>query len=261
MSAKRASYGQPAYSVSQNFLTSKRTIARLIGIAKLSAVDDVIEIGAGKGHITRALAGTCRSVRAYEIDPRLCGHLHAALGGTRNLHITEQDFLQARLPAQGNYKVFSNIPFSATTAILRKLTEAPNPPQGAWLVMEKGAAKRFAGLPGESAASLAIKPFFDVRIAYHLRREDFHPAPGVDTVLLHLSRKAAPDLPACERSRFAAFVADCRRLGIRSRLTPRQIGMALRAAGLPPIEPSGVMLYVQWLCLFRCYRQIRHSAD
>ncbi len=242
------------FSVSQNFLTSSSTIRRLLRRADIGPGDRVIEIGAGKGHITRQLLSVAGAVTAYEIDPALCRALERTLGDAPGLTIRRGDFLQARLPARGAYKVFSNIPFCVTTAIVRKLTEAPNPPREAWLVMEDGAARRILGLGGESALSLAVKPVFEARIVHRFSREDFHPAPSVETVLVRFSRKDPPDLDRAERAQFAAFVRECREGGTRRLLTKRQIAAALRMAGLPVLGPSGQMRYVQWLCLFRYSR-------
>ena len=121
--------------------------------------------------------------------------------------------------------------------------------------MEKGAAKRFAGKPCETSASLALKPFFDGAVKYHFRRQDFHPAPSVDTVLLHLSHKVQPDLPTAHCGRFCDFVQQGQKYGLTSLLTKRQISTALRLAGLPGIAETGDILYVQWLCLFRWYEK------
>jgi 23S rRNA (adenine-N6)-dimethyltransferase len=239
-----------SYRVSQNFLTSAGTIRRLIARTTITGADRVVEIGAGKGHITRALLDICREVVAYEIDPTLCESLRRALGGIENFTLVPGDFLAARLPARGSYKVFSNIPFSITTAIIKKLAFAPNPPEEMWLVVEKGAAKRFLGAPRETAMSLTLKPFYDAEIAYHFLRADFHPMPSVDCVLLHLARKEAPDLKPCERAAFSAFVKG----GASRFLSKRQIAAALRIAHLPPALPSAEMLYIQWLCLFRSCR-------
>ena len=57
--------------VSQNFLTSRPTIARLLDRTTLDSTDHVLEIGPGKGHITRLLVDKCRKVSAVEIDARL----------------------------------------------------------------------------------------------------------------------------------------------------------------------------------------------
>ena len=240
------------YSISQNFLTSRRTIDRMINKTSISKKDTVLEIGAGKGHITKALADTAGYVLTYEIDTVLAEKLKPKL--PENVRLIEGDFLRDAL-LKGKYKVFANIPFSRTTEIVRKLTEAIDPPEAMWLIMEKGAAKRFCGLPKETQSSLCIKPYFETKIVYHLRREDFHPAPRVDCVLVAFIRKAVPDIPAAERASFAAFTEKAKRLGIGSLLTKKQIATALRLAGLPMIERSGDILYVQWLCLFRCWKK------
>ena len=124
-----------------------------------------------------------------------------------------------------------------------------------WLIMEKGAAKRFCGQPRESRISLQIKPFFDVQIVYHFRREDFHPMPRVDIVMLEFQQKSHSDLPVSQQAAFSAFFEQVHRKGLYKLLTKKQVSTALRLAGLPPIEPSGNMQYVQWLCLFRCWQQ------
>ncbi len=237
------------YAISQNFLTGSRTIRGLLALTDLSPADTVIEIGAGKGHITRALAKKCGRVLSWEIDPLLYTRLAGMLPD--NAHLYPGDFLHARLPS-APYKVFANIPFSITTGIIRKLTEGPNSPQAAWLIMEKGAAMRFCGKSRESAASLTLKPWWEVRIVRTLRREDFHPAPRVDCVLLELRRKTVPDLPTASRRAWLTFIDRGQRIGMNRLLTPRQIARALREADVPM---SATLKYVQWLCLFRCYQQ------
>lgn len=247
----------PDYTVSQNFLTSRRLIDRLIRLARLGPGELVLDIGAGKGHLTRALAEAGCRVLASEIDPRLCMYLQEALRGYPHVRLQRGDFLRMPLPAE-EYRVFANLPFCRTTAIVRKLTESVSAPKDAWLVMEKGAAMRFCGKPVENRSSLLLKPYYHGEIVYHFRREDFHPAPAVDTVMLHLSRRAEPDLPTSERRAFAAFIEHVQQYGLagsRKLLSKKQITTALRLANLPPLKPSGTMQYVQWLCLFRCYRQ------
>jgi len=244
------------FSVSQNYLTSARTIRKLLRLTSIDKSDHVIEIGAGKGHITRELVNVCQSVSAFEIDNRLSEQLQEALSHADNLRLSNSDFLKATLPKSGQYKVFSNIPFSITTDIVRKLTSANNPPQEAWLVMEKGAARRFMGNPQDSLISLCIKPFFDIEIIHYFSRQDFHPAPSVDVVLLHLTKKEQPDIPAAQRKSYSDFVEKGIKYGIYRSLTKRQVSTALRLARLPHIKESGTILYIQWLCLFRCYRQL-----
>lgn len=240
-------------SISQNYLTSIITVKRIIRQTSITGSDHVIEIGAGKGHITRQLSKVCGLVEAYEIDDKLYQYLQSHLGGIDNIVLKHQDFLKAVLPVNEPYKVFSNIPFSITSKIIYKLTGAKKLPQEVWLVVEKGAAKRFMGKPCETLASLLIKPYFDVEICYYFSRKDFHPMPSVDIVLLHMTQKEVFDISRSERTVFEKFIKNSFKYGIKRQLTKKQISTALKRAGLPDIETSGEILYVQWLCLFRCY--------
>lgn len=245
-----------AHSVrfSQNFLTKSSLIRRLVKIAQLSKNDHVVEIGAGKGHITKELIAVCGKVTAIEIDRILFDRLSERFEKNSNLRFICCDFLLWTLP-KTPYKVFANIPFNKTTEIIRKLTLSQYLPEDAWLVMEKGAAKRFLGKPHETSASLRIKPFFESSIEFYFQRSDFHPSPSVDTVLLHLKKKAVPDIPKHQYPVYDRFLKQCwcNPDGIRGLLTKRQITKALQAEGLSCDLLSGEMKYVQWLCLFRCY--------
>ncbi|MCL2060527.1 MAG: 23S ribosomal RNA methyltransferase Erm [Oscillospiraceae bacterium] len=245
------------FSISQNFLTSQKTIERLLKLTDINKNDTVLEIGAGKGHITKALLDKCGHVIACEIDAKLFGKLKTELPKCGNLSLNNVDFLDCSLPRYA-YKVFSNIPFSITTDIIRKLTQGNNPPQDAWLVMEKGAAKRFCGQPGDTLQSLLLRPFFDLSIVYHFRREDFHPMPHADAVLLHISQRTHPDIPHNERKSYYNFITHGMRFGLSGKgalLTRRQIHTALSLAKLNMIQPGGEILYIQWLCLFRCWQK------
>ena len=242
--------GAPLWA-SQNFLTGRAEISRLIGLADIGRDDHLLEIGPGKGHITRELLNRCGRLTAVELDPRLCAGLRERFAGEDRRELIEGDFLKRPLP-KGPYKVFANIPFSKTTAIIRRLTQAGRPPEGAWLIVEWGAAKRFTG---EGLAACAIRPYFDVRIAARIPRTQFHPAPGVDAALLALVRKSSPDLPWGRQGEYRAFLEHAFRDGPQSLLTKRQISMALRLEGLGPARRDGNMEYVQWLCLFRCWRE------
>lgn len=244
-------------SDSQNFITDRRLIDRIVRLAGLGRTDTVLEIGTGKGHLTEGLCERAGSVCTIEIDRALYEAAGKRLAQYPNLKRIHGDFLDYRLPAKGNYKVFSNIPYFITTQIVEKLTTAPNPPMEIWLVMEKGAAKRFMGTPRETEKSLLLKVNWETKIVYHFRREDFHPMPGVDSVLVHFSGKKTPDLDRKEYREFQRFLEHSLQYGVcggRGLLTKRQVSVAFRQAGLPHAQEHGVTLYVQWLCLFRCWQ-------
>lgn len=241
--------------VSQNFLTSAKTIQRLIRKTSITTHDHIIEIGPGKGHITGELLKHCKKVSAIELDKTLYNKLLCKYEATANLKLHNHDFLKWSLPASGPYKIFANIPFNHTTSIIMKIATAPNPPKEAWLVVEKGAAKRFIGIPGENTRSLLLKPQFNLRIIHHFNREDFHPAPGVDVVLLHIKRKANHDIPQSQWRRYQNFITNATKnngMAVAKLFTKKQWTRARKIAGISD-QHSGEILYIQWLCLFRCY--------
>jgi 23S rRNA (adenine-N6)-dimethyltransferase len=96
------------------------------------------------------------------------------------------DFLVESLPKREKYKVFANIPFMLTAEIIRKLLFSQNPPDDCYLIMQKEAAQKFAGLPKETLFSLLLEPWFEFKIRYVFRKTDFFPAPAVDIVLLQI---------------------------------------------------------------------------
>lgn len=247
------------YSISQNFLTSRKTIEKLISKTDISITDTVLEVGAGKGHITKTLSDKCKTVISYEIDQKLYTKLKPQL--SKNVKLYQGDFLKCTLP-KGYYKVFANIPFSRTTEIIRKLTNAPNAPEGIWLVMEKGAAKRFCGVPCENVNSLLLKPFFELKIIWYFDRNDFHPAPGTDVVMLEMKLKKDADIPFEQKNDFLTFLNSGFKNGVygsHGLLTKKQVSTALKLAKLPMIEPTGDISYIQWLCLFRCWQKFKKN--
>jgi 23S rRNA (adenine-N6)-dimethyltransferase len=235
-------------SVSQNFMTSYRLLNRIVQLSTISKKDTVLEIGSGKGHLTQVLCEKCGYLYSIEIDKKLFDKTKAKLSTVRNLQLIHGDFLKYHLPNEGKYKIFANIPYSITTQIIEKLTEAKNPPDDIWIVVEKGAAKRFMGYPQETKKSLFLKTNWEMKVVYHFQREDFHPKPSVDSVLLYLTQKKHPDLDRSDFTSFKKFVEHSLKYGLfsnRSLLTKKQVSMALKQADLPPLQKDGIMLYIQ----------------
>lgn len=250
-------------SDSQNFLTSRKLIQRIVRLAEFQKEDLVLEIGTGKGHLTEALCQKAGKVCSVEIDRELMENARKRLTKYSNVELVVGDFMKYHLPGKGAYQVFANIPFFLTTQIVEKLMSGANPPTDIWLVMEKGAAKRFMGLPKETKKSLELKVGWEIKTVYHFRREDFHPKPSVDCVLVHFRKKAVPDLNRREYREFQQFIERAMKYGMTGKggpLTKRQVTAALRRAGLSYAHEDGVTLYIQWLCLFRCYQELRFPA-
>ena len=126
------------------------------------------------------------NVIAIEKDARLFRSLRARFIGRTNVECHRGDAVTFRLPS-GAFSVVSNVPYAATAAIVRRLLDAPGPPQEALLVLQREAAWKFAGVPRETLFSLQHKPWFDMRVVGGVPRDAFVPRPRVASSLLRIT--------------------------------------------------------------------------
>src|SRR5215471_17701008 len=110
--------------LSQNFLVDRRAIEALVDGSGAGDGDLVLDIGAGNGLISDALARRGARVLAIERDPGLARKLRTRFGPESGVTVAEADVLSTPLPAEP-FRVVANIPFGITTKILRRLLDAP----------------------------------------------------------------------------------------------------------------------------------------
>ena len=167
---------------------------RLVNDSSISADDTVIEIGAGDGIVTKELLKKSKKVIAFELDPNLFKKLSEKFQNEKFLELKQEDFLTNSLPTHP-YKVFSNIPFNITAAIIKKLTLGNNPPGNAYLLVQKEAAMKFAGKPMDiknSQLSVILHPWFEFKVVYEFKPTDFFPKPSVNIMLLEIRKREEP---------------------------------------------------------------------
>ena len=177
--------------LSQHFLRSPRLALILIGHSNLKKRDLVVEIGAGSGVITSALAHRVREVIAVEPDAATAVKLRENLvrRGITNVRVVEQDFLEMKLPREP-YKVFSNPPFHLSSAIVHKLIEVENPPEAFYLILQKQFALKLLNTDRHYTSQLGLKLIqeYQTKIRLPLKPTDFTPPPAVPTVLFEAKR-------------------------------------------------------------------------
>lgn len=195
---------RPRIAYAQNFLRSRRLVDALLDAADLGPDDLVVEIGPGTGVVTASLARRCRQVLAIEKDPRLARGLRGRLAGAANVAVFEADALAFPLPVSP-YRVFANIPFNATAAIVARVTTEPFAPRDAHLVVQREAAERFLGEPRGTLAGLLLHPWFEPTVVHRFRRSDFLPAPRVDVVMLRLKKRGPPRVADADAQAFRDF--------------------------------------------------------
>ena len=189
----------------QNFIRNPRLAAALVAQSQIGPDDVVYEIGPGQGILTAQLIQRCKQVVAIEKDPVLAAGLRLKFADQPNLTIRTADFLDYPLPGKP-YKVFANIPFDITCAVMARLAGAPNPPEQAYLSMQKEAAEMFLGRPRESLRSVLLKPWFELALVHRFDRQDFTPVPHVDVVWMCLCKRRPPLVSCADRQSFRDFV-------------------------------------------------------
>src|SRR6266568_1695586 len=127
--------------LSQNFLVDRRAIDALVDGSRAGDGDLVVDIGAGNGLITEALARRGARVLAIERDPALAARLRARFGAWPAVTVAEADVLTAPLPAEP-FRVVANIPFGITTKILRRLLDSDALARADLIVQAEVARKR-----------------------------------------------------------------------------------------------------------------------
>ena len=191
---------------SQNLLINPSLVEKLVSSSGINNNDTVLEIGAGKGIITKELSKKARKVISYEIDPEYINQLE--LLSISNLEIKHGDFLSFDLP-KDKYKVFANIPFNKTSEIIKRLLFSNNPPTDTYLVVQKEAVERFSGKQFDkknSLLSVLFNPWFEFSITHQFNRTDFKPMPNVDTVLLNIKLRNNPKLLDLDKEAYRDFV-------------------------------------------------------
>jgi 23S rRNA (adenine-N6)-dimethyltransferase len=268
--------------LAQNFLRSPKLARRLVGMSNIGPSDTVYEIGPGNGIITAALASVARQVIAIEKDPELVQRLRKRFRLLDNVEIVEQDFLAYSfrtslgigVPAQrqqtriAEYKVFASIPYNCTAQILRKILHQRSMLSEAYLILQKEAAKKFSGLPRETLVSILIKPFFEFEILSYLRRTDFCPVPGVDSVLLSIKRRTRPLIETQDVAPYRDFVQygfarwkPNLKLGFKNVFTYKQWKRMARDLKFPLNATPTDLSFEQWLGLYRRFKDSpRHPS-
>ena len=190
----------PSKRLGQNFLVDDQFRAKIIHEADPKPGQTILEIGPGLGAITRGLVASGASVTAIEFDRKLAEYLRTAVVPL-GLHLIEADACRVKYDElfPGDFRVVSNLPYSAGTIVIAKLLDLETPPADMLLMLQKEVAERFLAEPGTpdySALTVRIAAVYSGRIVRMVPPEVFYPEPSVESALFALERK--PELPSRE---------------------------------------------------------------
>ncbi|HVY39605.1 MAG TPA: 16S rRNA (adenine(1518)-N(6)/adenine(1519)-N(6))-dimethyltransferase RsmA [Polyangia bacterium] len=238
----------------QNFLRDRAVLARIAGATQAGAEDVVVEIGAGLGALTRALAELSpppAEIVAIERDPDMVAVLEADLAGervaVRAADATHFDFVAEAGRAGRPLVVVGNLPYQIASALILALLAAgrAGAVARAVVMIQREMAKRITAPPGSRVygrLTVAVAQYAEAAILFDVKPGSFHPAPAVMSSVLRLVPRPAPLAPVKDAALFEEVVKQAfatRRKMLRRALAgfgDQRAAAALAAAGLAGTE-------------------------
>jgi len=226
-------------SLGQHFLTEPNTVRRIVEISGVGPGSQVLEIGAGAGTMTRALADTGARVIAYEVDEALGPVLEEVVGDSAEIRFEDAagiDFGTVLPP--GEWTLVANLPYNVGTPILlTMLREVPRVVRFV-VMLQREAIDRLAAAPGSKTygvPSVIVALHGRIAVALRVPPHLFFPRPKVESAVAVIER--IPPDPASERAiEIAAAAFGQRRKMVRTSLRGPFADpvAALAAAGVDP---------------------------
>ena len=198
----------PSRALGQNFVVDANTVRRIARLSGVGPGDRVVEIGAGLGSLTLALAETGASVTAVEVDRHLVPVLRSVVepagvtvveGDARHL-----DWNRVLAGGPGSWALVANLPYNVATPLVADLLDGV-PEIGRMLVMvQREVGERLAAGPGDAAygaVSVKVAYWASAAIAARVPATVFVPQPKVESVVVSIVRR---DVPAVDPGVVAA---------------------------------------------------------
>lgn len=244
----------PSRALGQNFVVDPNTVHRIVRLAEVGPGDPVVEIGAGVGSLTSALAEAGAVVTAIEIDRHLLPAL-AEVVEPLGVEVVAGDALQldwdAVLGAHERWTLVANLPYNVGTSIVLELLDRVPQIERMLVMVQREVGERLAAGPGVRAYGIP-----SVKVAYHARARVvgrvpatvFLPRPKVESVLVRIDRLPRPAVDAEEGLLFELVrqAFGQRRKMLRRSLAGVVSSAAFAAAGVAPEARPEELGIAEW---------------
>jgi 16S rRNA (adenine1518-N6/adenine1519-N6)-dimethyltransferase len=174
--------------------------------------DDVLEIGPGRGALTRHLEGAVRRLVIVELDDRLAADLADRYEGRPDVLVVHQDILDldpsAHFADAENLTVVGSIPYNITTPILFRLLERPRPRDIVLMVQQEVAERIVAAedTDGYGALSVGVQSVAIAESLFRVRRGAFRPIPKVDSAVIRVRPRRPEPLDEAAEAKLRRLV-------------------------------------------------------
>jgi 16S rRNA (adenine1518-N6/adenine1519-N6)-dimethyltransferase len=207
----------------QHFLVDQHHLKRIAEAACGTHTNRIVEIGPGKGALTRYLLERAKEVHAIEIDPALVPVLETEFGGNPAFHLHHADVLETDLSQWGEAVVAGNLPYYITSPIVARFLKLDlSFPRAVFLVQDE-VAERLRAKPNSrdyGYLSVQVQLLCDVRIVSRVPPGAFSPRPKVNSAVVALEKLQAMDDRMARVIRFAGWCFSQKRKNLRNNLKP-----------------------------------------
>jgi 16S rRNA (adenine1518-N6/adenine1519-N6)-dimethyltransferase len=201
---------RPLKRLGQHFLVDPNIVRKIVAVAAVRPDETVLEIGPGRGILTRPLCAVAKHVIAVELDKKLGDYLKEHLRDCRNhdLRLGDAlDFPYATLP-EGTV-VVANLPYYVSTPVLFKLLETRQRIDRMVLMLQTEVARRLTAKPGSGdygILSVLTQVAAEPSLAFRVSPNCFRPKPDVGSAVVSLVTRRQPVVPLEDEARFARTV-------------------------------------------------------
>jgi len=189
----------PRREFGQNFVADPNTVRRIARLAKLSPTDHVVEIGAGLGSLTTALAETGAAVTAIEIDHGIVPVLRSVVADLERVTVIEGDAQELPwhelLAASTQWVLVANLPYNVGTPLVLDLLDTVPEIARMLVMVQREVAERIVASPRTSAyGAITVKVAYwaTARIVGYVPSTVFVPQPKVESALVEITRRPTP---------------------------------------------------------------------
>jgi 16S rRNA (adenine1518-N6/adenine1519-N6)-dimethyltransferase len=236
---------RPSRALGQNFVVDANTVRRIARLAQVGTGDHVLEIGAGLGSLTLALAETGAAIKALEADRHLIPVLHAVVD-CPNVEVMEVDAMHADWTAilgkETSWVLVANLPYNIATPLVADLLDNVPAIKRMLVMVQLEVAQRLTarvGDPGYGAVSVKVAYWAEAEMLGRVPATVFYPRPKVDSALVSIRRRPAPAIDVTVAGSDAIFALvrggfATRRKMLRRALTGIVDPTAFETAGVSP---------------------------
>jgi 16S rRNA (adenine1518-N6/adenine1519-N6)-dimethyltransferase len=256
---------KPSKLLGQNFLVDANILALILKAADLSAGDQVVEIGAGLGVLTEALAETVKRLVAIEKDKRLADFLAARLKTYANTELIIEDVMRLNLQKlwqSGINKLVANLPYSVGSALLAEIFMGKEKPREIIVTLQAEVARRLVAGPNTDdygLLSIWCQLNYAGKIQKKISANCFYPRPEVDSAIVRLDLRQE-EIPVNREYFFklTKYAFSRRRKQMQKilstappqfRLTATELNEVFREMGIDPHIRPEVLSIEQWVQL------------